>query len=587
MVIKNLLPFARNHRRWLYLGILATIIGVSAAMVPPFLAKSVVDDVFVASSADGDFQSRSHLLLVLVLGIMGSTLVRAGAIAAKNLLLETFSQRTIRDLRQQLFDHIQSLSFDFFHKTRTGELMARMTGDMEAIRILLVLGVMHGATGLFYVSVSAAILFTINWKLAFVAIAAAPFLFLTTARFRRVIHPRFQAVREQYSSLNTAVQENISGIRVVKSMMRHDHELEKFRKENHGLTTRRNRAVKVWATFMPIIEFLSGVSAALMLLVGGWMVIQGTISIGVWVQFNGYLWMIVFPMRMLGEVVNHYSLASASSERIFEILSTDPLIKSRPKAIAPFSISGDVEFRNVTWRVGGQTILKNVSLRARPGSTVAIMGATGSGKSSLIHLITRFYDPDEGAVLIDGTDIRDIELSILRENVGLVAQETFLFSETMYNNLTIGRQSAPKEFVRRVAVQTQAHEFINSMADGYETVVGERGVGLSGGQKQRASIARTLLKESPILILDDATSSVDMETEALIQKALRNLEHKVTTFIVAHRISSVKHADEILVLSDGEIVERGTHQELLALNGEYSGIYSVQFRDAPAAPEDN
>jgi ATP-binding cassette subfamily B protein len=334
---------------------------------------------------------------------------------------------------------------------------------------------------------------------------------------------------------------------------------------------------------MPIVEFLSGISAALMLLAGGWMVIRGTITLGVWVQFNSFLWMIVFPMRLLGEVVNYYSLASASSERIFEILETEPMISSIDNAVEPARIHGEVEFRNVSWGVDGQMILKGINLKASPGSTVAIMGGTGSGKSSLIHLITRFYDPDEGQILIDGTDISTIDLTFLRENVGLVAQETFLFSETMYNNLTIGRQGAPKEFVRRVAAQTQAHMFINSMSDGYETVVGERGVGLSGGQKQRASIARTLLKQSPILILDDATSAVDMETESLIQDALRNLDHKVTTFVIAHRISSVKHADEIIVLKDGEIAERGTHADLLERGGEYARIYSVQFRDAPAA----
>ena len=286
------------------------------------------------------------------------------------------------------------------------------------------------------------------------------------------------------------------------------------------------------------------------------------------------------PMRMLGEVVNHYSLASASAERLFEILETEPHVASAPDAITPFSIKGEVEFRNVSWSADGQPVLKDISFHAKPGSTIAIMGATGSGKSSLVHLIPRFYDPDEGSVLIDGLDAREINLPVLRENVGLVAQETFLFSETMYNNITFGRRGAPPEFVQRIAGQTQAHMFIQSMTDGYDTVVGERGVGLSGGQRQRASIARTLLTEAPILILDDATSAVDMETEALIQRALNNLDHRVTTFIVAHRISSVKHADEILVLADGEIVERGTHEQLVAAGGEYSKIFEVQFQDA-------
>ena len=585
MLIRKLMPFARGHRLWFVLGILLTFTGVSAAMIPPFLARRIVDDVFIASVRDGNLEGRSTLLLTLIIGIVAATAVRAGSIFAKNLVLETFSQRTIRTLKQKLFDHIQSLSFEFFHKTRTGELMARMTGDMEAIRTVLVIGVMHGATGLLYLSMSAVILLSINWQLALVAIAASPFLLLATLRFRTLIQPKFQDMRTQYSKLNTSVQENISGVRVVKAFMRYGFELEKFRKENHGLSTSRNAALAVWARFMPIIEFLSGISAALLLLVGGWMVIRGHITLGVWVQFNGFLWMVVMPMRMLGEVVNAYTLAVASAEKIFDVLETKPHIASRADAQSPKVIHGEVEFRNVSWSTGGQTILKNINLHAKPGATIAIMGATGSGKSSLVHLITRFYDPDAGQVLVDGTDIRDIDLQVLRENVGLVAQEAFLFSETMYNNLTFGRQGVPIEFVRRVAVQTQSHMFIRSMTAGYETVVGERGTGLSGGQKQRASIARTLLKESPILILDDATSAVDMETEALIQDALKNLEHKVTTFVIAHRISAVKHADEIIILDDGEIVERGTHEELLKANGAYAEIYSVQYQDAATAGE--
>lgn len=580
MEIRKLFPFVRRHRAWLAFGIACTIVGVLAAMVPPYLIRIVVDDIIRASAADGDYSTRWRLLVLLLAGVAAATLVRAASIFGKNMLIETFSQRVLRDLKQSVFDHIQGLSFHFFNKTRTGELMARLTNDMEMIRTFLVLGIVHGATGIFYIVISAVILFTINWQLALVSIAAAPFLFFASMRFGRTIYPRFQAIRAQYSTLNTVVQENISGIRVVKSFFRYDHERDKFRHVNHGLSSRRNEALEVWAVFMPIIEFLSGISSVFMLFGGGWMVINGSISLGTWVQFNGYLWMIVMPMRMLGEVVNNYSLAAASAERVFEILDTEPLITSASDAITPVSVRGEVEFRDVWWSADGQQILKGISFKARSGSTIAIMGATGSGKSSLVHLIPRFYDPDRGAVLIDGVDAKTLNLNVLRDNVGLVAQETFLFSETMYNNITYGRRGAPPEFVQRVAAQTQAHMFIRSMAAGYETVVGERGVGLSGGQRQRTSIARTLLKESPILILDDATSAVDMETEALIQRALQNLDHRVTTFIVAHRISSVKHADEIIVLGDGEIIERGTHDELVAAGGEYATIYAIQFQDA-------
>ncbi len=597
MHFKRILAFARRHHRLLAVALLFAIVAVCASLVPPALAGTIVDRVFVASVQDGDFKGRVRLLSLLILAIMSATVLRAISIYLRNWMLERYSQRVIRDLKQQMYDHIQSLSFDFFHKTRTGELMARMTNDVEMVRALLVLGVMHGATGIFYFVSASAILINLHWQLALVSMLAAPFLFVATYKLRRDFFPKGQLVRTQYSALNTAVQENISGIRVVKSFMRHRHELEKFDKENTGLTQRRDDAVGVWARYMPIIEFLSGISAAVVLVAGGWMVIYGRITLGLWVQFNSYLWMLIQPMRMLGEVANQIALAEASAERIFEILDLKPNIANNPGAIAPNRVRGDVEFRNVSWSVDKRSILRNVNLHARPGSTIAIMGPTGSGKSSLVHLITRFYDPDEGSVFIDGIDIRNLDLKTLRDNIGLVAQETFLFSETMYNNLTYGRAGAPIDLVQRVAVQTQAHMFVSSMADGYGTVVGERGVGLSGGQKQRASIARALLKQAPILILDDSTSSVDTETEALIQDALQNLDHQVTTFIIAHRISSVRHADEIIVLDHGEIVERGKHDELLRRGGYYSDFFSVQYADAeqingsnlgaPAAQEDS
>jgi ATP-binding cassette, subfamily B, multidrug efflux pump len=579
MPLQKLLRFARPHAKCVAFAVVFVITGVSCALIPPYLARSIVDDVFVPAYVSGEYGGNLRLLLLLIAGIMAATAGRAGSIYVRNTLLETFSQRVLRDLKQRFYDHVQGLSFDFFHRTRTGELMGRITSDMESLRNLLVMGVMHGATGVFYFTLSSIVLFTINWKLALVAVAASPLLFLTTVQFRKRIYPCFQANREQYSKLNTAVQENVSGIRVVKSMYRYEFESEKFQKENHELSVRRNEAGRVWSNFFPVIEFLSGIAGALMLIVGGLMVIRGSITLGVWVQFNSYLWMLIMPMRMLGEVVNHYSLAMAGAERVFEILDSKPHIENRYHAKKPYRLRGEVAFDHVSWGVDGQEILSDISLHANPGDTIAIMGPTGSGKSSIVHLITRFYDPDRGTVLIDGTDARLLDLKVLRDNIGLVPQETFLFSETMYNNIAYGRNGAPIEVVQRVAAQTQAHMFIRSMTEGYGTVVGEYGVGLSGGQRQRASIARALIKHAPILILDDATSSVDMETEALIQDALQNLEHDVTTFIIAHRISSVRHADEIIILDHGHVAERGTHESLLATGGAYARTFAVQNGD--------
>ena len=314
------------------------------------------------------------------------------------------------------------------------------------------------------------------------------------------------------------MQENISGIRVVKAFMRHAYELARFQKENSGLTAARNRNLAVWARYLPSLEFLSGISSAIVLLAGGWMVIKGRITLGTWVQFNGYLWMIVQPMRTLGDVANQVAMAESSAERLCEILDTRPAVMSPASPRRPQRISGDVELRNVSWAVDGHEILKRINLHAPAGSTIAIMGPTGCGKTSLVNLIPRFFDPDQGQVLVDGIDVRELDLKQLRGSVGLVAQETFLFSDTLYGNLTYGQEDAPIERVREAAATAQVEEFISPLEEGYETVVGERGVGLSGGQKQRASLARALMKQAPILILDDATSSVDMETETRIQQ---------------------------------------------------------------------
>ncbi len=313
------------------------------------------------------------------------------------------------------------------------------------------------------------------------------------------------------------------------------------------------------------------------------MVIKGRITLGTWVQFNGYLWMIVQPMRTLGDVANQVAMAESSAERLCEILDRRPAVVSPASPRRPERIKGDVELRDVSWAVDGHMILRGISLHAPAGSTIAIMGPTGCGKTSLVNLIPRFFDPDKGQVLVDGIDVRELDLAQLRGSVGLVAQETFLFSDSLYGNLTYGEEDAPIERVREAAALAQAEEFIAPLEEGYETLVGERGVGLSGGQKQRAAIARALLKQAPILILDDATSSVDMETETRIQRALRDLEARATTFIIAHRISSVLHADQILIMDHGQIVERGRHAELMRRGGLYAEYFRVQYGERSAA----
>ena len=586
--LRRLLRAARPHIGWAALSVAFSVLVVTVALVPPAIAQRIVDEVFVPSVREGDFSSRTTLLVSLVAGLVVANVLRAGLIFLRNNLVEVYSQRAQRDLKQRLYDHIQAQAFHFFHRTRTGELMARMTNDVEMVRGLLAQGLLQGASGIFFFVGAAVLLAMLNWQLALLSALASPWLFIAALKLRTRMRPTTAEVRAQFSRLNTRVQETITGIRVVKAFMRHAHELVRFQKENAGLTQARNRNLAVWARYLPSLEFLSGISSAIVLLAGGWMVIEGRITLGTWVQFNGYLWMIVQPMRTLGDVANQVAMAESSAERLCEILDTQPAVTSPVSPRRPARLNGDVELRGVSWAVDGRPILNGIELHAPAGSTIAIMGPTGCGKTSLVNLIPRFFDPDAGQVLVDGIDVRELDLKQLRSSVGLVAQETFLFSDTLYGNLTYGLEDASIERVREAAALAQAEEFISPLEEGYETVVGERGVGLSGGQKQRASIARALMKQAPILILDDATSSVDMETETRIQKALRDLEARATTFIIAHRISSVLHADQILVMDHGQIVERGRHEELVRRGGLYAEYYRVQYGggngDRPQVP---
>jgi len=578
MSIKKLYAFSRPHYPRMFLGVFLALTGVAAALVPPAIAKRIVDSLFTEEMLAPErtveaWQEMTNLILIM----LGAVIIRSLSIFFRNIALEGFGQKVIKDLKQSLYDHLQSLSFDFFHRNRTGELMARMTADIEAIRDLMAQGTIRLSFGLFYIVLTTAVLFRLNVTLALYASIPVPLVGLTAYLGSRALNPRIKRSRQQYSALNAVVQESISGIRVVKTFNKQDFELAKFNRENEELTRSRNHNVAAWATMMPVLEFLSSISTVSLIFFGGLMVIRGTITLGLWVQFSGYLWMLIMPMRMTGEVVNAFSMAAASAERVFRILETGADIHNSPRPLIPEKIRGDVEFRHVSWERNGQTILEDINIKAPRGSVIALMGPTGSGKSSLVNLISRFYDPTGGEVIVDGVNVKDLDLTALRTHVAMVMQEPFLFSESISNNISYGRVDASMQEIRRSARRSHAHGFITGMTDSYDTVVGERGMGLSGGQKQRASIARALIKEAPILVLDDSTSAVDMETEDLIQESLRHESAGTTTFIIAHRISSVVNADEIIVLDRGRIIERGTHQELLERRGHYFDTYMTQY----------
>lgn len=580
MSVRKIYSFARPYTLQMILGVFLAILGVAAALVPPEIAKRIIDTVYTAEGLRPEnFAHKERELLLLLAVMMAAVTLRSLCMFLRNITLESYGQKVIKRLKQALYDHLQSQSFDFFHKNRTGELMARMTGDIDAIRDVLAQGTIKLSFGVFYIILTTVVLFSLNIKLALLVALPTPLVGLTAWIFSKKMLPRFKKTRERYSALNAVVQESITGIRVVKTFNRQDYEMEKFDTKNEELTEARNDALAVWAVFMPILELLSNLSTVLLILVGGIMAIRGTITVGLWVQFSGYLWMLIMPMRMTGEVINAFSMASASGERVFAILDSGREIANPKNPVTPDKIEGRVEFRNVTWEREGNRILDDINLTAPKGSVIALMGPTGSGKSSLVNLISRFFDPTSGEVLVDGINVKEMDLATLRHHVSVVMQEPFLFSETIYNNISYGKINADMNDVRRSARRSHAHGFISGMTDSYNTVVGERGMGLSGGQKQRASIARALIKEAPILILDDSTSAVDMETEELIQESIRHEGSDTTTFIIAHRISSVVSADEIIYLENGKIVERGTHRELLELKGRYYETYATQYRD--------
>jgi ATP-binding cassette subfamily B protein len=407
----------------------------------------------------------------------------------------------------------------------------------------------------------------------------SPILGFVAYKFDKVIRPIFSDIREQNAVLNTRTQENIAGIRVVKSFAKEKHEKDLFDKENVKQLEKNITATYTWSHFFPLMDFISSLTPAFLLITGGALVVGGNMSLGTLVASTGYIWMITGPMRMLGFLINLIEQAITSAEKLFYYLDLGPSIKENENAVFPADFTGHVKFENVCLKYGDKEVLSNVSIDLPPGKKLAIMGATGSGKTSIVNLIGRFYDCTSGKVTIDGIDVRNYKLKSLRQQLGYVPQETFLFSDTVKENISFGNPIADMDYIIEASSLAHAHNFITQMPDGYETIVGERGIGLSGGEKQRIAIARALFKKPQILILDDATSSVDMETEFDIQNSLEKTRRGLSTIIIAHRISSVKDADEIIVIDQGKIVERGTHKALIEREGLYFKMYEDQYKD--------
>ena len=559
------------YKKKLFVSLVMQLLVILSRLVAPYFTRAVINDVIPNLDL--------RLLTWVSVGLIGLALVRGVGNYVRGLLLERVSQDVVYDLRTGIYAHMEELPYSFYDHHRIGEIMSRMTGDIEGIRNLIAGGLVTVVNNLFNFVGALIFLSFLSPSLMLSLLVFAPIIAVVAWIFRKKIRPAFVATREQNAVLNTRTQENLAGMRVVKAFAREPYEYDQFETENRKLLSCHLKATWIWSDFVPLMELLSGLCTPVMLIVGSAMYFRGTMDLGTLVAVIGYVWLIVDPMRMLSNIVNMLTQAVTSAEKLFYYVDFGSNIREKEDAVEPERFEGRVEFDHVNFSYGGEDVLKDVTFSVEPGQTVAVMGATGAGKSSLVLLLGRFYDIHSGSVKVDGIDVRDQKLKPLRRHLGYVPQETFLYSDTLEDNIRFGRPNETHEKVEEAADVAQATEFIDHMPEGYDTIVGERGIGLSGGQKQRVAIARAVLNDPTILIMDDSTSAVDMETEYVIQNKLKAVLKNRTTFIIAHRISSVKNADLILVLKDGRIAERGTHKQLLALGGEYAHMVEDQYRD--------
>ncbi len=565
--------FLKKYRKLMILGLFLTTIVSALSIVNPYIAGIIVDDVI----KEGNFK----LLPNLIICLLGVTLVTGVLRFLYQIVFETASQGMLYDMRGTVYRKLLQEDFAFYNKKRTGDLMSRQTGDMDAIRhfVAFVIYVVYQNLLLFLFALL--MVFTVSTRLALCMLVVLPFTAFTTYCQSKEVKPAFQRNRNCFSSLNTFVQENVSGNRVVKAFAKEDYEIEKFKKENDKFRDAQVSASRIWMKYVPVFEILSYALTVVLMVYGGYMAIRGEITLGDLVKVNGYLWMLNTPLRMAGWWINDIQNFATSVEKIYATYSEEPKVYSPCAGVIHERLEGNVEFRNVSYRADDEDIVMDINFKVKAGQTVGIIGSTGSGKSTLMNLLCRFYDTTSGEVLLDGVNVKDYDLYNMRDNIGMAMQDVFLFSDTIEGNIAYGRPNCTFEEVKKAAIMADANHFIMNMPEGYDTIVGERGVGLSGGQKQRISLARALLKDPSILILDDTTSAVDMETESYIQNQLKTIKKNCTKFIIAYRISSIKDADLILVMNNGCIIEQGTHEALVAAGGYYAKAFCNQYGEIP------
>ena len=568
--MKKISTYILEHKFAYLFAVCSMLISVSLDMLSPQLTRHIVDDVILGGNID--------ILKFLLIGILGVGIGRCIFQYTKEYLFDITGATIIGDMRRNLFDHIQSLSADFFDRTNTGELMSRIKDDLDHIWDGLTFVGMLTIEVVVHTSIVLFCMFNLNWKLAILPTACMIITASIAIFMERKLDSVYGAISEENAKLNTVAEENLAGVRTVKAFAREKHEIGKFLSHNKRYYELNMQQSRIFVKYHPYISLITKLLPLSVILIGGALVVNGEMSLGSLTAFIEYSMNIVWPMEMLGWLTNSLSSAMASNKKLKKIYAEVPTITTPDLPEELETVKGKIEFSHVSFhKADGHDILRDISFTVEPGKTIGIMGATGAGKSTIIHLLQRLYDATDGAIYLDDVNVKDLSLKQLRSSVSQVMQDTFLFSDTILENVKLGKKKhISLDTVKKAAEDAQARNFIERMENKYETIIGERGVGLSGGQKQRISIARALAKTTPVLVMDDSTSALDMETEQCIQTTLRELKD-TTKIIIGHRISAVCNADEIIILENGAIAERGTHQSLLAQKGLYYKTYLAQY----------
>ena len=564
--MKWFFSFLKKYRRLMIVGILLTTAVSALSVVNPYISGQIVDQVISGGKYDR--------LMPFIGCLIGVTIVMGVLRFLFQVAFETASQGVLYDMRDKVYRKLLEEDFAFYNKKRTGDLMSRQTGDMDAIRhfVAYVVYMVYQSVLMFVFALL--MIFTVNTKLALAMLVVLPFTAFATCRQTKEVRPAFKRNRDCFSSLNAFVQENVSGNRVVKAFAKEDFEIEKFNKENDKFRAAQIDASKIWMKYVPIFEVLSYALTIILILYGGYMVIQGEITLGQLVTVNGYLWMLNNPLRQAGWLVNDISNFTTSVEKIYATYSEEPHVKTPVSGVVKKHLKGEIEFKNVSYRADDEDIVMDVNFKVKPGQTVGIIGSTGAGKTTITNLINRFYDIQDGKIRYDGININKIKKADLRHSLGMVLQDTHLFTASVKDNIRYGKLDATDEEVIEAAKLANADSFIERLPQGYDTVLTGDGANLSQGQRQLLSIARAAIADPPVLILDEATSSIDTRTEKIVQEGMDRLMHGRTTFVIAHRLSTIKNSDCIMVLEQGRIIERGSHDDLIEEQGRYYQLYT-------------